>query len=228
MTSLFLSRAKLRRDAPLAALSPLLVPMQAEARADAAHRLVWALFSDGPDRRRDFLWREEGPGRFLALSGRPPNPLHDVFDLDTKEFEPRLAVGDRLGFALRANPVVARKQEGSTRGKRHDVVMDALHALPAGQERRLARPETVIEAGRAWLARQGDAHGFRPEEGVAVDGYETVRIPRAAGPALRFGRLDFGGVLTVTDPQRFLAGLSAGFGRARAFGCGLMLIRRVR
>lgn len=228
MTALFLSRARLRRDAPLAALGPLLVPTQAEARADAAHRLVWALFSDGPERRRDFLWREEAPGRFLALSARPPNPLHEVFDLDTKAFEPKLAAGDRLGFALRANPVVARKAAGATRGKRHDVVMDALHALPSGEARRLARPEKVIEAGRVWLARQGEAHGFSPEADVAVDGYDIVRIPRATGAGLRFGRLDFEGVLTVLDPERFLAGLRGGFGRARAFGCGLMLIRRAR
>jgi CRISPR system Cascade subunit CasE len=40
--------------------------------------------------------------------------------------------------------------------------------------------------------------------------------------------LDFEGVLEVTDPVRFLAALANGFGRARAFGCGLMLIRRAR
>lgn len=228
MTALFLSRVSLRRDAELAALAPLLLPELPGARTEAAHRLVWALFSDGPDRRRDFLWREESPGRFLALSTRPPNPLPDVFDVETKEFAPMLATGDRLGFALRANPVVARKAEGAARGRRHDVVMDALHAVPAGEARRLARPDKVVEAGRAWLMRQGAAHGFQPEDAVGVDGYEVVRIPRAGGPALRFGRLDFEGILTVTDPPRFLAALAAGLGRARAFGCGLMLIRRVR
>ena len=85
---------------------------------------------------------------------------------------------------------------------------------------------------RAWLARQGMAHGFAPADGVAVDSYETVRVPRDPGvrqrraEALRFGRLDFTGLLTVGDPVRFLAAVASGFGRARAFGCGLMLIRR--
>jgi CRISPR system Cascade subunit CasE len=32
----------------------------------------------------------------------------------------------------------------------------------------------------------------------------------------------------VKEPDRFLAKLAQGFGRARAFGCGLMLIRRTR
>jgi CRISPR system Cascade subunit CasE len=227
VSALFLSRAVLRRDAPVAALAGLLVPDAAGARADAAHRLVWALFADGPDRRRDFLWREEGPGRFIALSTRPPNPLHDIFDLDSQPFEPRLAAGDRLGFALRANPVVARKVEGARRSTHHDVVMNALHPIPRG-ERAEPRLEKVVEAGRAWLARQGARHGFLPDPAVAVDGYETIRIPRPGQAHLRFGRLDFEGVLTVTDPALFLARLASGFGRARAFGCGLMLIRRAR
>jgi CRISPR system Cascade subunit CasE len=227
VTPLFLVRATLRQEAPVASLAPLLLPEAPGGRAEGGHRLIWALFSDGPDRQRDFLWREEAPGHFLALSPRLPNPLHDLFAIETKEFVPSLAEGDRLGFALRANPVVARKADGMTRGKRHDVVMDALRVLPQGEARRLARPDMVLEAGRAWLARQGVAHGFEPADEVAVDGYETVRIPRPGG-MLHFGRLDFQGVLTVTEPTRFLAALAIGFGRSRAFGCGLMLIRRLR
>ena len=85
-----------------------------------------------------------------------------------------------------------------------------------------------MEAGRAWLARQGDRHGFRPDEEVAVDGYERRQVPREGGGMAVFGVLEFEGVLTVEDPARFLAALTAGFGKARAFGFGLMLIRRAR
>ena len=53
-------------------------------------------------------------------------------------------------------------------------------------------------------------------------------IPRETGVSAIFGVLDISGVLIVEDPVRFLAAQAAGFGRARAFGCGLMLIRRVR
>jgi len=34
------------------------------------------------------------------------------------------------------------------------------------------------------------------------------------------------GALEIADPAAFLARLAQGFGRAKAFGCGLMLIRR--
>jgi CRISPR system Cascade subunit CasE len=101
--------------------------------------------------------------------------------------------------------------------------MDALHRGEG--ERAAKRPDAIAAAGAAWLHRQGVAHGFELAGAVDVDGYETVRIARASQP-IRFGRLDISGVLTVSDPPRFLAALAAGFGRSRAFGCGLMLIRR--
>lgn len=237
MTALWLSRIALKRDAPVAALARLLVPEGRGDQAAAAHQLVWALFSDGPERRRDFLWRQDQPGRFLTLSARPPNPLHELFAIEQKPFEPALEAGDRLRFRLHANPVVAQPLGADRRGKRQDVVMHALHCVPKG-ERAPVRFQTATEAGRAWLARQGAAHGFAPVGEVGVDGYGTLRIPRedeksrrpgsrSKPPApIRFGVLDFDGTLKVTDPARFLAALPQGFGRAKAFGCGLMLIRR--
>lgn len=225
--TLYLCRARLRRDADVAALAPLLLPADAPARIVAAHRLVWSLFADGPDRRRDFLWREEKPGHFLALSLRPPADPHGLFEVEFKPFEPALVPGDRLGFTLRANPVIARPVVRGERGKRHDVVMDALYRDASGSERAMARPDAILRAGAAWLARQGAAQGFTPEDGVGVDGYETVRIARERGEKpIRFGMLDLTGLLTVREPDRFLAALAQGFGRSRAFGCGLMLIRR--
>jgi CRISPR system Cascade subunit CasE len=227
MSELWLSRARLREDACVAALARLLVPEAASARPAAAHRLVWSLFADGPDRRRDFLWREEAPGRFMTLSRRPPVNVGDLFELESQSFAPVLAPGDRLGFTLRANPVVARATVPGQRGKRHDVVMNALYPL-AQEQRAGARLDAVLAAGCAWFARQGATHGFRPEGEIAVDGYDRVVISRETGESAKFGMLDISGVLTVEDPVRFLAAQASGFGRARAFGCGLMLIRRVR
>ena len=228
MSALYLSRIRLRRDAPVAALAGLLLPDAADARIAASHSLVWSLFADTPDRRRDFLWRQEAPGRFLTLSARLPVNAAGLFSVESKPFEPDLATGDRLEFSLRANAVISRSTGPGQRGRRHDVVMDALRATPPGEARAQARAEAVVAAGRAWLARQGAEAGFEPFAGVAVDGYEKCRLPRRFGPPATFGVLDFDGQLTVTDAERFLARLTSGFGRARGFGCGLMLIRRAR
>jgi CRISPR system Cascade subunit CasE len=45
-------------------------------------------------------------------------------------------------------------------------------------------------------------------------------------PPIEFSALDLSGVLEVQDGEPFLAALLSGFGKAKAFGCGLMLIRR--
>jgi CRISPR system Cascade subunit CasE len=223
MTPLWLSRARLRQDAGLAALGPVLLPADDDTRTDMAHRLVWTLFADHADRRRDFLYREDRPGEFLTLSTRPPNPASPLFSVEPKPFAPELEPGDRLQFRLRANPTVARGDPGQ-RTRRSDVVMDALKSVPTG-ERATVRAGLVQREGEAWLRRMGERHGFALEE-VRAEGYLQRRIPRSAGQPIRLAIMELNGVLTLTDPAAYLERLPMGFGRGRAFGCGLMLIRR--
>ena len=223
---MFLTRARLRRDRGLEPLAAVLLPQGGDARVDIGHRLVWTLFGDTADRRRDFLWREQEPGVFLLLSARAPEDRAGLFALDPpKPFAPLLATGDRLTFLLRANAVVARSSGPDIRGKRQDVVADALARLPVA-ERAERRREVLGEAANGWLARQGAAGGFRPVGEVAVEGDEWRRIRREGNKPITFNVLDFAGQLEVTEPDQFLPALARGFGRAKAFGCGLMLIRR--
>jgi CRISPR system Cascade subunit CasE len=149
-----------------------------------------------------------------------------LFDLEYKAFAPTLSPGQRLGFVLRANPVVSIPGPSGQRGRRTDVVMHALHDL-AQAERTAAREGAIREAGAGWLTRKGSMSGFSVERnGLYIDGYEQVQIPRNGQRAITFSTLTFEGLLTVDDPSRFLASIQSGFGAAKAFGCGLMLIRR--
>lgn len=64
----------------------------------ALHQWVWLLFTD--DETRKFLFREEeGQGflRFYVLSENAPTK-NDLFQIETKEFKPKLRKGDRLIF----------------------------------------------------------------------------------------------------------------------------------
>ena len=232
--TLYLSRLRLNRSAPAATLMPLLNPSAPGQAADAHHRLIWSVFSDGKDRRRDFLWRHDGRGRFFALSARRPR-LSELFETpETKVFDPALRTGDRLQFTLRANAtkdraVVSRMKQDERRGKsrRVDVVMDLMRSAPEGERRAEIRGAMAQSAAEAWMASQGAAKGFAARLTV-VEGYSTIELGRRRREGATFGILDLRGEIEVTEPDTFLTALGVGFGRAKAWGCGLMLIRRAR
>jgi CRISPR system Cascade subunit CasE len=249
LAPMYLSRVRLRRDVPAAALRAVLAPNDAAERAATTHRLVWTLFADGADRTRDFLWREAEPGLFYCLSARPPVDRHALFDVDPpKPFAPALSPGDRLGFALRVNATVARggrpaaDGQSAARGKPCDIVMDALRRCADGT-RAEARRRLLVPIAHEWLTRQGAKHGFAlaalpaprtsedPDDvtdgAFHVRSYRVLSMDRGRkAPPLRAGVLDLEGVLEVREPAPFLDAVRQGFGRAKAFGCGLMLIRR--
>lgn len=245
MTPLYLSRATLRSAPSIDALTPVLAPTDPAARAQVDHRLVWSLFAEDRDATRDFLFRREDRGapttraRFLVLSRRPPDRDSPLFDVETKAFAPALEKGDRLGFSLLANPAVThwRVVDGKKVRRRDDVVMHALTTIPSG-ERAARRPQIIEAEGRRWLESQGARAGFAiwAADALKIDGYDQIEIGRDLVCARATRRretiaasvLSFDGCLTVTEPELFLDNLARGFGRARAFGCGLMLIRRAR
>jgi CRISPR system Cascade subunit CasE len=230
---LFLTRAKISRQASAKALARLLVPSHTDQRVAASHNLLWTLFGDEPDRARDFLWREDGEGAFFILSARLPIDRHELFEFDEpKLFHPSLQVGERFRFLLRANATVTVKvasgEPGAEikkrRGKRHDVVMHALSALPKDVKRAEARFDVEQQASLSWLQGQGERSGFAVEQ-LSCLAYETLRIPHGKNP-IRIGVVDLEGTLTVSNPELFLGQLANGFGRAKAYGCGLMMLRR--
>ncbi|HZZ84296.1 MAG TPA: type I-E CRISPR-associated protein Cas6/Cse3/CasE [Anaeromyxobacteraceae bacterium] len=217
-----------------------------------SHQALWRLLSRSPDHERDFLYRAEDTSRqpsFLVLSAeRPVEAADGLWRVESKEFAPALKAGQRLAFRLRASPVVRRGERLPDRKNRkvhrHDVVMDLATRLAA--EGRPVPPEPLLarDAGTAWLASQGERGGFRlatttveelADDGLfearerpslRVGGYRQHRLLRRGERPIRFSTLDFEGVLEVTDPTSFLARVGQGFGPQKAFGCGLMLLRR--
>ena len=226
----YLSRVCLKQDASVSALAPLLLDQahKPSKTRHPAHHLVWSLFADHADRRRDFLWREMRTGVFLVLSDRQPVDHHGLFHIDRpKLFSPNLQAGDRLRFSLRANPVVRRRDGKRRRSNKHDVVMDALRSLPASR-RSLHRLEVMRSAGVEWLVQAGSKAGFKlSESDVSVDGYAQHRVARrGTAPTMKYSTLDFEGTLTVCEPSVLVSRITQGFGSAKAYGCGLLLVRR--
>jgi CRISPR system Cascade subunit CasE len=201
--------------------------------------LIWTLFGDAPDRKRDFLWREGRPGEFYILSARKPIDAHALFECDEpRDFAPALETGQRLSFVLRVNATVARSSGPGQRGKKCDIVMDSIRSTAPGH-RATARKERLVPVASRWLAAQGAKSGFTVPSinadddaaarcgSVQVNGYHVTDIQRERRSApLSIGILDLEGVLEVREPDTFVSAIVGGFGRAKAFGCGLMLIKR--
>jgi CRISPR system Cascade subunit CasE len=200
----------------------------------AEHQWLWKLFAAPVGTPRDFVFRRRQVAdmpRFYIVSHREPKSTSSAWHVQSSRYAPQLMAGDRLHFELRANPSIRHGRDGKS--KRHDVVMEAKTRLLA--ERGLTRwtdwqdadkpalYDLVQKSCGAWLERRGAALGFVPDMGtLVVEGYEQrERADRSLG----FSTVDFTGELTVTDPQTFRRALFEGIGSAKAFGCGLLLVR---
>jgi len=192
------------------------------------HCMLWRTFENDPDCQRDFLFRKNvhlGRPKYFILSERPPVNSLNIWKIDPpKPFAPKLRKGQRLAFQVRVNPVICKD------GKRHDVVMDrkmriGWKNLP--MEKRPPLAQLIHQAGLDWLRRRAEKNGFQFEENqISIEGYTQLRAFTRKG-SIRFSTLDFSGFLIVTDPELFLLMLHKGLGPAKAFGCGLFLIRKV-
>ncbi|HDS2558525.1 TPA: type I-E CRISPR-associated protein Cas6/Cse3/CasE [Klebsiella aerogenes] len=182
------------------------------------HQWLWELFPGGQERQ--FLYRREelkGAFRFFVLSLEPPTES-EIFDIQYRPFAPTLSTGQSLHFSLRANPTICKA------GKRHDLLMEAKRQV-RGQVNGPDIWQHQQQAAQDWLARQGEQNGFSLRE-VNVDAYRQQQVVRAKSRQLiQFSCVDFSGVLVVNEPGLFMQRLAQGYGKSRAFGCGLMLIK---
>lgn len=259
------------------------------------HRLLWDLFSD--EKQRNFLYREEidreqlgiqagvrGDPIYYVVSSTRPSSESPFFQVEAREYQPKLQKGDWLRFELRANPVITRN------GKKHDVVMDTQRRfltslcaelnlqsrLPAAPKKQEFKKVLLTHGGDAldgrlttllkndfryaerlrqsmqlhsklewsikaiiddalekWMIRHGQNHGFS----LAKDDNNQCKLQNSAyrwhsikadkGIKSGFSSVDFIGNLEITDVEKFTKALFGGIGRAKAFGCGLMLVRRI-
>lgn len=197
----------------------------------ASHQLLWRLFPE--DNERSFIYREEqgacGRPEFFVLSQSSPQPVDTILKVQIKAFEPQLNKGDRLAFKLRVNPTVCiTDKQGKSR--RHDVLMHAKKRAKSEGETDNDNLKIIMEqAVLAWISdsKRLTQWGITLDCIPDIERYMQHNSKKRSGHQVRFSSVDFEGVLTVTDPVSFLQQCQRGFGRAKAMGCGLMMIRRV-
>jgi CRISPR system Cascade subunit CasE len=136
----------------------------------------------------------------------PAAPLNLTTQLDLKN----LCVGQRFRFRLRANPCVCQE------GKRQGLLL--------------------IEDQERWIDRKGLSHGFQlpklssfavnePERiDVMISQDQMLKSRQRTGNEIRVFSVQFDGLLTVTEVEKFCSTLKSGIGHGKTMGLGLLSV----
>lgn len=139
----------------------------------------------------------------------------------------------RTAVGLKAKPQRVRRRF-------HDVLMAAKHrhrlAESASGEPKDAPQNALERAAQMWIINHLERAGVQPVERLdrltdkpepAVDwtGYTQHRLEHK-GRRIQFSSVDYEGIVEVINPDKLQTALVEGIGRAKAFGCGLLLVRR--
>jgi CRISPR system Cascade subunit CasE len=205
-------------------LSRVEIPWEYTRNPYNLHRQLWKLFpgeeketrSNSEELRQGFLFRIEEnptgrPARLLVQSRRAPEPASGVVLVGTREISPQPVAGQRLAFLLTANPV--------------KTITDT---------QRDAKPGKKSEKCRVPLIKEEDQHDWIERKLADAGEIEAVNVLPHAPIYFRKGNrggklisVTFEGVLRVSKPSRITELLDNGIGHAKAFGCGLLLVRRI-
>jgi len=149
--------------------------------------------------------------------------------------------GLRVAFQLRARPTMRRHKEVD--GHKRDLERDAyqLEILSRGELGARSREAVYVDWLREQIERAGGATPVQRGDGAAdfrLRGWRLSPVYRKAGPVagsrdakrgthlMTLPEAEFEGVLEITEPAAFHAMLARGIGRHRAFGYGMLLVRR--
>jgi len=192
------------------------------------HAAVQSAFPPGaiPEGEGRALWRIDKSDNATALiiaSPVEPDLTHLVEQAgwqtgemwQTRPYRPlldSLATGQRWAFRLVANPTYAGRK--------------------AGWEDTKPRAHTTVKQQEAWFLARCESWGFEVPDGpmgvseLRVAERETLRFARNQRE-VTVAKAAYEGVLDVTDPDLLRTALTAGVGRAKAYGCGLMTLARI-
>jgi CRISPR system Cascade subunit CasE len=210
----------------------------------AEHDWLWRSLCGAPNTTPDCLFRRwdlAGTPRLFALTSQKPLPQNSVWEVTTRDYAPRLAAGTRVRFHVRANPTVMETRDG--RSQRQDVVTRAMLRLLGdrgyGSWEEWVAPDRpsyqslIRETCCEWLHGRAARHGFSLHgETLCAESYcqheqddsRTQLVRQRADSGVPFSTVDLSGELTVVDPVTFGFALQRGIGRAKPFGCGLLLL----
>ncbi len=206
----------------------------------AYHQLLWTLFPQTPPGESPFLFhvieKEEGfkanQLSFIVVSKKQPVSSVSYWDIHVKPYMPVVNDGDVYQFRIRVNPTVARKMEGKKHSSRHDVIMNRKYE---NRKSNIQTPmaEIVQEEGLKWIQAKQESCGFSLVSSSTILMHRYMQHclskgSKSEGSDIRLSTLDYDGQLEITNREKFLFALFNGFGPAKSFGCGLMLVKKIK
>jgi len=206
-------------------ISRVEIPWNASRNPYDIHRLFWRLFPGEPrearrtngEDRQGFLFRIEKnqpgyPVRVLIQSRKRPEPAANIAVIGCREFNPSPVNGQRLAFLLTANPIKT-------------ITDEQLASKPDKRSEKCRVPLLKEEEQLGWLSRK--LAGAADIESSTVLPHPPLYF-RKGNKGGKLLSVTFEGVLKVRDGVALLKHLSNGIGPAKGFGCGLMMVRRMR
>lgn len=181
------------------------------------HSWVEHCFPDEMQRgeRSRKLWRiDKLQGNYYLLIVSKSRPDEEVMSeygvADTvmiksyDAFLSQLSEGMRARFKVTLNPVMSKFIDGETRGQ--------------------VLPHVTIDQQRRFLLDRAEKNGFTlNEDDFTVTHREFVPLKKGSN-AVKVSKVTYEGMLTITDIEQFNKTLTQGFGKKKAYGCGLMTI----
>jgi len=176
------------------------------------HKALWTLFPNiEPGSHAPFLFRIEkmnlskGADLLVQSDYLPEKSSHLARVLAHKSWEPQFREGQRLIFSLRANPTKKIRDQDD-------------------RERKIRVPLIKEEEQKNWLRRKlSDAGEIR-----ALDIQNNPPIYfRKGSRAGKVVPVSFEGILEVQHPDALRQIWKNGIGPAKAFGCGMLMLKRI-
>ena len=232
----FFSKITLRESAPISTLRTLM------RDGYAPHKTLWQLLSHSPEQKRNFLFRydiepQSGLPRFYVVSEQKAHDTSGLWDIESKPYlqqesdKPTIfALGDTYQFSMRVNPTFDKSDRTKKQKTRYDLIMHLRHQMTKNEHGQREESHAVTEhrACKEWLERRQNL-GFEvvnPDETLMVEQYDQLRFKHKDTTTI-MSRVDISGMLKVTDVAKFQDNVTKGIGHGKAFGCGLLLIRRL-
>lgn len=195
------------------------------------HQLIWKAFGDGTGKNeRDWLFRIESfrPHCTAILVQSLTEPQWHTGGLDRSEYEvkpfqPVFKKGDRFFFFLRANAVIAKSRGKGTKSVKSPLYAKEYLDYPVFDQ----ETGEIVEVQQGWLKRQTERSGFELNEASRQGPWKTGSWKNRKNNFKELNGQDLQGYLTVTDPKLFLRTFQNGLGRGKAFGFGLLSLKKI-